>query len=441
MDNKKTPFRRFFRFISYLGLEKGDMTDIFDKGKILSNQLSFVFLSFNILTTVITYVFFKMISESRAMNSVVLFYIVLDLLFAGIVVINRLGRHYLAGILLVICALSEVVFNAIQYGNAFSIEYYIPLVMIMPFLIFPKTHWKTITVLVGLNVAVSVFVFVWFYRFQPVILIDPEQLTYFKIANFAIFAFMLVFAILYLYNANDRAETALAKEIERSDALLANILPRKTIDELKRNGFVTPASYDSVSVLFTDFKGFTLVAEKMTPEELVGELDRCFRAFDAIAQKYGLEKLKTIGDSYMCAGGIPETNGTHAVDCVLAALEMQAFVKSLGEERASKGQSYWEVRIGVHTGPVVAGVIGEKKFAYDIWGDTVNTASRMESSGTPGLVNVSEATYERVKEWFDAEYRGKVKAKNKGELDMYTVVGLKPEFGSVSAPGGRFFQS
>ncbi|TGN08065.1 adenylate/guanylate cyclase domain-containing protein [Leptospira ilyithenensis] len=220
---------------------------------------------------------------------------------------------------------------------------------------------------------------------------------------------------------------ALEKSLDESERLLKNILPVKIADRLKHHGYDEPESFSSVSVLFTDFKGFTDVAEFLSPKELVEQLDLCFAQFDAITEMYNLEKLKTIGDSYMAAGGLPEINFTHPVDTVRAALEIKDFMDTTKSIRINQGLPYWELRIGIHSGPVVAGVIGNKKFAYDMWGDTVNTASRMESSGEIGKVNISRATYELVKDFFDCEYRGKVEAKNKGTIDMFFVERIKPD--------------
>lgn len=211
------------------------------------------------------------------------------------------------------------------------------------------------------------------------------------------------------------------RERQKSDKLLLNILPEETAAELKENGRATPKHYDQVTVLFTDFVGFTNIAEKLTPEEVIVELDNCFLEFDHISDKYNLEKIKTIGDSYMCAGGIPVSNTTNPADAVSAALEIRDFMQKLKEDKESRGEPFWELRIGINTGPVIAGVVGKNKFAYDIWGDAVNIASRMESSGEAGKVNISGDTYELVKDWFNCSYRGKVKAKNKGEIDMYFV--------------------
>lgn len=216
-------------------------------------------------------------------------------------------------------------------------------------------------------------------------------------------------------------------EKEKSDRLLLNILPFKIAEELKEKGFAKAKYYESVSVLFADFTGFTQIAEKMEPEELIKELNKCFVFFDEVCVRHNVEKIKTVGDSYMCAGGVPIRNNTHPVDIILAALEMVDFIKKLQAEQTQKGETPWQLRIGIHTGEVIAGVVGKKKFAYDIWGDTVNTASRLETTSEPDKVNISGATYFLVKDFFVSEYRGKVAAKHKGEVDMNFVYRIKPE--------------
>ena len=207
----------------------------------------------------------------------------------------------------------------------------------------------------------------------------------------------------------------------RSNRLLENILPDEAAEEFKSKGYIIPRHYEQVSVLFTDFVGFTQIGAKMTPEDLVQELDYCFAAFDEIIEQHHMEKIKTIGDSYMCAGGIPTANKTNAMDAVQAAIEMLSWMQRWGKWKVSRGGEIWQLRIGIHTGPLVAGVIGKKRFAYDIWGDTVNIASRLESGGEPGKINISGATYDLIKDHFACQYRGKIPAKNKGEIDMYFV--------------------
>jgi len=216
-------------------------------------------------------------------------------------------------------------------------------------------------------------------------------------------------------------------ERNKSETLLLNILPHQIAEELKRYDRVEPRNYEMVTVLFTDLVGFTRIAEHLRPDELVRELDNCFSNFDEIIKKHRLEKIKTIGDSYMCAGGVPNVNSTNPVDFVLAALKMVNYMTRLKSDREAKGLPAWEIRLGIHTGHLVAGVIGQEKFAYDIWGDTVNLASRMESSGIPMQVNISRDTYEHVKDFFECEFRGAIKAKNKGEIEMYLVRGVKED--------------
>ncbi len=210
-------------------------------------------------------------------------------------------------------------------------------------------------------------------------------------------------------------------EKKKSDDLLLNILPEEVAEELKAKGSAAAKQFDEVTVMFTDFKDFTHISEKLTPSELVAEIHTCFKAFDVIVSNYGIEKIKTIGDSYMCAGGLPIANKTNAVDVVSAAMEIQQFMQEHLQQRKAEGREPFEIRIGIHTGPVVAGIVGVKKFAYDIWGDTVNIASRMETSGEAGKVNISGSTYKLVQEKFICIYRGKIQAKNKGEIDMYFV--------------------
>jgi len=174
-------------------------------------------------------------------------------------------------------------------------------------------------------------------------------------------------------------------------------------------------------VIFTDFKNFTKNSEKMTPEELVVQVDSYFTKFDEITHKYNIEKIKTIGDAYLCVSGLPVIDKNHAVNAVLAAIEMRDYVQSVAAEKEPGDPSAFEMRIGIHSGPVVSGVVGFKKFAFDIWGDTVNTAARLETQSEASKINISSSTYELVKDLFNCEYRGRLLAKNKGEIDMYFI--------------------
>ncbi|MBS3912864.1 MAG: adenylate/guanylate cyclase domain-containing protein [Bacteroidetes bacterium] len=239
-----------------------------------------------------------------------------------------------------------------------------------------------------------------------------------KLRNIFLIGLILVmlFAGLFLFQRNKIRAGKI-----RSDELLLNILPEEVAEELKSKGSAEAQLIDEVTVLFTDFKGFTELSEKFTPKELIGEINECFSAFDHIMAKFGVEKIKTIGDAYMAAGGVPTTNTSHASDVVNAALAIQQYMHEHKIRREEDGKLYFEIRIGVHSGPVVAGIVGVKKFSYDIWGDTVNIANRMESSGEAGKVNISGTTYEMVKDEFDCSYRGKIQAKGKGAIDMYFV--------------------
>lgn len=210
-------------------------------------------------------------------------------------------------------------------------------------------------------------------------------------------------------------------EKKRSEELLLNILPAAIADELKQNGAAVARRYENATVLFTDFQGFSAISKQLSPEKLVSDLDHAFKNFDRIIVAHGLEKIKTIGDAYMCAGGIPEDGSGHPRDVVNAALAIQQFLAGWNKEKKRVGEPPFEARIGIHTGPLVAGVVGSRKFAYDIWGDTVNVASRMETTGDAGKVNISAATFAFVKDDFKCEYRGKVPAKNVGEVEMYFV--------------------
>lgn len=209
------------------------------------------------------------------------------------------------------------------------------------------------------------------------------------------------------------------EEQERSEKLLLNILPSLIADELKANGRTKAQYFEDVSVLFADFVGFSKIAERLSPQQLVSELDICFQKFDEIIAHYNLEKIKTIGDAYMCAGGVPYGNGAQMTSMVAAAFDMQHWLHEWNNKREQAGMPRFDARIGIHRGPVVAGVVGSKKFAFDIWGDTVNIAARIEQAGEGGQINISGEAYEVIKDQSPCRYRGKIPAKNKGEIDMY----------------------
>lgn len=228
----------------------------------------------------------------------------------------------------------------------------------------------------------------------------------------AVLTFLLVIVTLLFYRS-------LSKQKSKTDALLENILPKEAIAELKRSGVVTPRTHHNVTIMFCDVKDFTLIAEKLPPDVLISLLDHYFRTFDKIIADHRLEKIKTIGDAYMAAGGLHDQSINYAEQCVLAAQEMLRFISGSAEELRSKYGYAFDVRIGMHTGSVVSGIVGQDKYAYDIWGDAVNTASRIEQASEVGMINLSGSTYEMIKGRFTCTHRGGISVKNKGEVEMY----------------------
>ena len=236
---------------------------------------------------------------------------------------------------------------------------------------------------------------------------------------------LAIMAILFRsFRRQQHSNHIISKEKQRSDDLLLNILPAEVAEELKDHGSSAARLYDDVSVIFTDFVDFTGTAQSLSPQMLIAELNECFTAFDAIIERNGLEKIKTIGDAYMAVCGLPQSNPLHAKQTVQAAIEIRDFVGAR-LAAARSGAEAFQIRIGINSGSVVAGIIGVKKFAYDIWGDTVNTAARMEQYGEPGAINISQSTYDLVKDNFGCISRGKISAKNKGDIEMYFVEDLK----------------
>ncbi len=231
-----------------------------------------------------------------------------------------------------------------------------------------------------------------------------------------------------LNNEIENVNKQLSIEKHRYEGLLTNILPVKIIERLNDYHGLIANNFEQCTVMFTDFKDFSILAEEYSTEELVTELNFCFSKFDDVILKYGIEKIKTIGDSYMCVGGIPMPKAKHYIDVILAAIEISEFMEQYKKKRIEVGKNFFEIRIGIHTGPLIAGVVGKHKFSYDVWGDTVNYASRLENASMPGLINISETTHLLVMEYFDCIYRGKIAVKNKCEANMYFVQRIKREF-------------
>jgi class 3 adenylate cyclase len=241
---------------------------------------------------------------------------------------------------------------------------------------------------------------------------------------------ILTIGLFRRYRHIKKLDLLIKSEQIRSENLLLNILPRETAIELKTKGTVKAKKFSSVSVMFADFVSFTKHSEHLSPEDLVQHVGYYFSKFDEIMDKYYLEKIKTMGDCYMCAGGLPFDSQDHAHKIILAAFEILEFIES---EKKNKKEFCWELRIGINSGPVVAGVVGNKKFAYDIWGDTVNIAARMQTASDPGKINISENTYQLIHHQFDCSYRGEIDVKNKGMMKMYFVNGIKKR----TVPNGK----
>jgi len=277
------------------------------------------------------------------------------------------------------------------------------------------------------------FWFSWWFVLGVIVLLSGPILYFYRISFFEKQQKMLEESIKLRTDEIERQKAELEEqkahlqdELEKEEKLLLNMLPRNIAKEIIETGKAAPKNYQNASVMFVDFKNFTKITENLRPTELVKELDESFAFFDDVVDKYNVEKIKTSGDAYMCVGGIPERNRTHAVDCVLAGLDFLNYIEEKKLKREGTGKPLWELRVGINTGKLVAGVIGKKKFVYDVWGDTVNVASRMEGAGEAGKINISETTFNQIKQYFDCSYRGKFEVKNKGKVDMYYVNRIKP---------------
>ena len=232
---------------------------------------------------------------------------------------------------------------------------------------------------------------------------------------------LFIIIIMVLVNKSKKQRQShelLFEEKKKSEELLLNILPEQVAKEIREKGMTHAQQFDNVTVIFTDFVSFTTVAERFSPNQLVGELHACFKAFDELLVKCNIEKIKTVGDAYLAVAGLPTKNKDHAMDAVTFAIHIRNFMK---RRKDQLGDATFQMRIGIHTGGVIAGIVGAKKYAYDIWGDTVNTAARMEQNSEPGKINISQTTYDLVKDKFECHYRGEIEAKKKGKLKMYFV--------------------
>ena len=320
-------------------------------------------------------------------------------------------------------------------SNPFYVSGLSIVIMIMPVVPVPLSY--SIKIL-GLSAAIySIFIFthgVYDTRFLYII----QNLSAAYIAS-AVFSLLTNRIRMEKFHK----ERDIEDNLEQVQRLLENVLPKEVAIELQMFGSAEPIKYQSATVMFTDFEGFTKQTKDLSPDQLLEELDSAFSYFDLVTGQYHLEKLKTIGDSYMCVGGIPTPNLTHSVDSILAAIEMRDFIHQAQEIKARLGVDFWGIRIGIHTGPLVAGVIGKKKFAYDVWGDTVNMASRMEEHGLSGQINISATTWHTAKNFFECVSRGKVNMKHIGMVEMFSVKGLRPELserGEGRVPNAHFYE-
>lgn len=353
--------------------------------------------------------------------------IVSFLIYISAIIINRKGYHFTSSVIMVLEIIIHQIIAVHYFGLNGGFQNYVLVIGLFPALM-PKGKWFVKSVLI-LFCVVTFLLFDWFAKGTvPVYMLSDWQLAILRYSNIVFSFVSLVISGGYFNLAMHETEELLQKktielqiEKEKSEDLLLNILPVEVALELKNNKFSKPRKFDMVTVLFADFINFTQATERLTPEELVDEIHYCYSEFDKIVSYHGVEKIKTIGDAYMCAGGIPKVSSQHAIQILNAAFDIMHFMNAEKQKKAKLGKSFFEIRIGVHSGSVVAGIVGLKKFAYDIWGDTVNTASRLETNSQPNKINISGTTYQLIKNNFECTYRGKIHAKGKGEIDMYFV--------------------
>ncbi|PKA15756.1 adenylate/guanylate cyclase domain-containing protein [Leptospira haakeii] len=360
--------------------------------------------------------------------------------YAFVLFLNFIRSHKAARLLLAAVGTMQLLMISRILPQEAGLDLYIIASFAFPFYIFPPEEKKYIYMMEAALALLFVAVHIIPYFFDPILSLDPKYRSYFYFISLILVVAWFSFIGKELAQAAWEADLSLKEEKAKTELLLLNILPRETAEELKKTGSSEPRLITQATVLFTDFYGFTSIAEKLTPNDLVKELDFCFRHFDSVTETHRLEKLKTIGDAYMCVAGVPSYRSSHAVDSLLAALEMLERLEELS--KLKKGPN-WKARIGVHSGPLVAGVIGARKFSYDVWGDTVNLASRMESNSEPGKVNVTQSIVDLTDEYFQFKSRGKLPVKNKQKTAMYFLLGLKPEFRdrkNPRNPNGKFWE-
>ncbi len=343
-------------------------------------------------------------------------------IFLIAVLLVRMGRHYAGTIVSIIEAGVHVPVATILLGTGAGYLTFTYVIAMCASLTFPTYQRKERILTLAYSFLASSAVVYYMYGRTPTIVLDTYKLNViFCIIATSVFCSLVGFAYHFVKNS-DAAERRVAQELKRSESLLLNILPAAIAERLKANPGTIAESFEQVTVLFADIVGFTKLSAVAPGAEIVDMLNEVFSAFDRIAARHNLEKIKTIGDAYMVVGGLPTPRQDHAEAVVMMALEMIEAIKTCKAQARSK----IAIRIGVHSGPVVAGVIGEKKFAYDLWGDTVNTASRMESHGVPGKVQISSQTADLIRDSFKLESRGKIEVKGKGEITTFFVDSAYP---------------
>jgi class 3 adenylate cyclase len=326
-------------------------------------------------------------------------------------------RYYFTSVTIGICEVIAHQIIAVAFiGSDSGFQYYLLLSGMVPFLLPTGKILAKSAILLSSLIGFLLIIFIIGEK-TPIYTLGSEVAFWLEFTN--IFVTFLFFGIwgMYLTNAMKDTEDKLNVEREKSDSLLHNMLPKHVASELKTTGKSEPKRYESMTIMFTDFKGFTELVASIPAITLVEELNDIFSGFDDIVEEEGIEKIETIGDAYIAAGGLPKEVPNHAYKCVKTAKRLIEYLES----RNAQNKIQWKMRVGIHSGPIVAGVVGKKKLTYGLFGDTINTASRFETASEPGRINVSSSTYEQIKSKFDFEYRGKILAKGKGELDMYFV--------------------
>ncbi len=339
----------------------------------------------------------------------------LGLMFLMALMFNRKGWRVLASIWLILASYMSVILFLYLLGYSSGVAAVCFLIIILPYMTFPRKA-RYIAHVFSMLACLTLIATVIFQSSIPAHFdgLDPYIS---QIVNISITAFICLILISSMSVLIDKSEESLMAEQKKSEDLLQNILPANIIRDLKESGTTIPKRHQHVTVLFTDFEGFTELVESMSAITLVNELNDIFGRFDEIMEEAEVEKIETIGDAYMAASGLEKEMTNHATNCIRAAQMMLSYL----EERNKSHEIIWRMRIGIHSGTAVAGVVGKKKFAYDLFGDTINTASRIESAGEVGKINISSPTYELIKNDFTCHSRGKIFAKGKGELEMYFV--------------------